>query len=87
LTSADTPAASPPKRAKQTGKDDKYHDRRQKNNVASQVSRSKRRAKHKDMFSRVEELELANAQLRERVQEMEGEAAQLRKRLVQKLSS
>lgn len=87
LTSAGTEATSPTKKAKQIVKDDKYHVRRQKNNVASQVSRSKRRARHKDMFSRVKELEVANAQLRKQVQEMEREAALLRQSLVQKLAS
>ena len=87
LTSAGTEATTPTKKPKQTVKDDKYHVRRQKNNVASQVSRSKRRARHKDMFSRVRELEVVNAQLREQVQEMEREAELLRKNLVQKLAS
>ncbi len=44
--------------------------RRHKNNVASQVSRAKRRAKQSSMFDRVVELENENEQLRTRVKEM-----------------
>ena len=84
--SALMPASSAPKKAKIVN-DKKYQIRRQKNNVASQASRSKRRARHKDMFSRVKELEVMNARLKEQVQEMEAEAAQLRRSLVLKLST
>jgi hypothetical protein len=77
----------PPKQEKPLVKGDRYHCRRQKNNVASQVSRSKRRARHRDLVSRVTELEKANAELRERARQMEVEAEQLRKKLVQKLSA
>lgn len=68
-------------------KDEKYHVRRHRNNIASQVSRSKRRAKHKDMFLRVKELEAANVKLKEQVKQMEAEAAYLRSNLVQKLAT
>jgi hypothetical protein len=84
--SPDTADSESPPGTKIAG-DEKYLVRRQKNNVASQASRSKRRTKQRDLFSRVDELETANAALRERVREMEAEAEQLRKSLVQKLAS
>ena len=74
-----------PKRSKKY--DNKYTVRRQKNNIASQVSRSKRRSKHRGMSSRVQELEETNKRLREQVKQMEAEAEELRKSLVQKLST
>ena len=77
----------PPKQKKSLVKDDQYHSRRQKNNVASQVSRSKRRVRYRNLDSRVTELEKANAELRERARQMEAEAEALRKKLVQKLSA
>lgn len=80
-------SADPPKKVKQMVKDEKYHVRRHRNNIASQVSRSKRRAKHKDMFLRVKELEAANVKLKEQVKQMEAEAAYLRSNLVQKLAT
>lgn len=81
-------AASPSQAKKQKMvKDEKYHIRRQKNNVASQISRAKRRAKHVDMFSRVKELEETNARLKAQISEMEAEAARLRKSLVTKLAA
>ena len=78
---------SPSPAKKQMVKDEKYHIRRQKNNVASQISRAKRRAKHTDMFARVKELEETNAQLKAQISEMEAEAAHLRKCLVTKLAT
>lgn len=77
---------SPAKKQKQMVKDERYHIRRQKNNVASQISRAKRRAKHTDMFTRVKELEETNAKLKAQISEMEAEAAHLRKCLVTKLA-
>ena len=81
-----TNTSSVKKKPKTVVKDEKYFTRRHKNNVASQVSRAKRRAKHSSMFGRVTELEEQNAQLRTRVKEMTAEAERLRKMLVDRLT-
>ena len=60
--------------------------RRQKNNVASQVSRAKRRAKNSTMFDRVGELESENAMLRIKEKELSDEIERLKKLLVHRLS-
>ena len=65
----------------------KYIERRTKNNVASQVSRAKRRKRTKNLFTREKELEVENAQLRLQVEEMEKEAAKLKKLLITRLAN
>ena len=60
--------------------------RREKNNVASQVSRAKRRAKNTAMFDRVGELESENATLRIKEKELTDEIEKLKKLLVLRLS-
>lgn len=65
----------------------KYIERRTKNNIASQVSRAKRRKRTKNMFTREKELEVENARLRLQVEEMEKEAAKLKKLLITKLAN
>ena len=60
--------------------------RRQKNNIASQVSRAKRRAKNTSMFDRVSELESENALLRIKEKELATEIERLKKLLVTRLS-
>lgn len=74
-TSADPPA---PKKTKLT--------RRQKNNVASQISRAKRKAKNTSMFDRVGELESENDILRIQEKELTAEIEKLKKLLVERLS-
>ena len=58
-----------------------------KNNVASQVSRAKRRQKNADLFQREKELENENAKLRIKVEEMMKEAEKLRSLLVKQLAT
>ena len=60
--------------------------RRQKNNVASQVSRAKRKAKNTAMFDRVGELESENAMLRIKEKELTNEIERLKSILVHRLS-
>ena len=60
--------------------------RREKNNVASQVSRAKRKAKNTAMFDRVGELESENAMLRIQEKELTNEIERLKKLLVHRLS-
>ena len=60
--------------------------RRQKNNVASQVSRAKRKAKNTAMFDRVGELESENAMLRIKEKELTNEIERLKNILVHRLS-
>ena len=74
------------KKAKTAVKDEKYRQRRDKNNLASQVSRARRKANRADMSERVTHLETTNAELRRRVEEMTAEAEQLRKLLVERLA-
>lgn len=61
-------------------------NRRQKNNVASQVSRAKRKAKNVAIFDRVGELESENAMLRIKEKELATEIERLKKLLVTRLS-
>ena len=60
--------------------------RRQKNNVASQISRAKRRAKNVAAFDRVGKLEAENAKLRLQEKELTVEIEKLKKLLVNRLS-
>lgn len=61
-------------------------NRRQKNNIASQASRAKRRAKNVAMSSRVGELESENALLRIKEKELTAEIEKFKKLLVDRLS-
>ena len=65
---------------------DKYRERRLKNNIASQISRAKRRAKTKSLFQREKYLEEENARLRVKVDEMTRETKRLRTMLITKLT-
>jgi len=65
--------------------DVKYVERRRKNNLASQVSRAKRKRKYTDMFSRLDELQEENKRLKEEVCIAEVEAAKLKSLIVGKL--
>ena len=73
----------PPSKA---SKDLKYHERRQKNNFASKVSRAKRRNRSAALFKREKALEEENALLRVKVEEMTKECEKLRQMLVGKLA-
>ena len=76
---SDTGNSAPdPKKTKMT--------RRQKNNIASQVSRAKRKAKNVAMSDRVSELESENAMLRIQEKELTTEIERLKKLLVTRLS-
>ncbi len=74
------------KKPKPIVKNERYFHRRHKNNIASQVSRAKRRSKQSSMFDRVVELENENEQMRTRVEEMTAEAARLKKLLIDRLA-
>jgi len=63
----------------------KHIERRRKNNLASQVSRAKRKRKYTDMFSRLDELQEENKRLKEEVAIAEVEAAKLKSLIVGKL--
>ena len=74
------------KKPKPIMKDQKYFVRRQKNNIASQSSRAKRRAKVSSMFGRVGELEAMNAELRAQVEQLTAETERLKKLLIDRLA-
>ena len=74
------------KKPKPIMKDQKYFVRRQKNNIASQSSRAKRRAKISSMFGRVGELETMNAELRAQVEQLTAETERLKKLLIDRLA-
>ena len=74
------------KKPKTLVKDGRYFERRHKNNLASQVSRAKRKNKRSGMFDKVTELEEQNAELRTRVEEMTAEAERLKELLVNRLA-
>ena len=76
-----TSAASSSKTSEQ-----KYTNRRQKNNVASQVSRAKRRSRNKALTERVLELETHNAEMRAQEKELSAEIEKLKKMLVDRLA-
>lgn len=69
-----------------TPKESKQSERRRKNNVASQISRSKRRNRTANLFVREKELEVENARLKLKVEEMSQEAEKLRNLLVNRLA-
>lgn len=62
-------------------KDDKYWERRRKNNLAAKKSRDARRVRENQLRLRVLCLENANRVLREQMDRKEGELVQLRERL------
>ena len=64
---------------------DKKKVRRDKNNVASRVSRAKRKERRKALDVRADELEEDNARLRVRVAEMTAETERLKKLLLERL--
>ena len=76
-----TSAASSSKTSEQ-----KYTNRRQKNNVASQVSRAKRRSRNKALTERVLELETHNSEMRAQEKELSAEIEKLKKMLVDRLA-
>ena len=67
--------------------EEKYGEKRRKNNLASQVSRAKRKRKYSTMFTRLDELQEENKRLKEEVSIAEVEAAKLKKLIVGKLSA
>ncbi len=81
--SAEKSSSSIPKKLKSS---DKLRIRREKNNVASVVSRAKRRQRVKGIKEREEELQVENKKLRAQVEEITIETEKLRILLVQKLS-
>lgn len=81
-----TYAAMEPKSSSIT-EEEKYLQKRIKNNLASQVSRAKRKRKYSSMFTRLDELEEENKRLKQEVSIAEVEAAKLRKLIVGKLNT
>ena len=89
LAGTDEAAPSCSKKAKMSKaltKNERYLNRRAKNNVASQVSRAKRRSRVTSLFSRESELVEANARLRRQVGEMTAEVDYLKRQLVERLA-
>lgn len=70
-----------------TTEEEKYLEKRRKNNLASQVSRAKRKRKFSSMFTRLDELQEENKRLKEQVSAAEVEAAKLKKLIIGKLSN
>ena len=70
-----------------TAEEEKYLEKRRKNNIASQVSRAKRKRKYSNMFTRLDELQEENKRLKEQVSVAEVEAAKLKKLIIGKLSN
>ena len=79
-----TYAAMEPKCANE---EEKFMEKRRKNNLASQVSRAKRKRKYSTMFTRLDELQEENKRLKEELSIAEVEAAKLKKLIVGKLSA
>ena len=70
-----------------TAEEEKYLEKRRKNNIASQVSRAKRKRKYSNMFTSLDELQEENKRLKEQVSVAEVEAAKLKKLIIGKLSN
>lgn len=70
-----------------TNEEERHMEKRRKNNLASQVSRAKRKRKYSTMFTRLDELQEENKRLKEEVSIAEVEAAKLKKLIVGKLSA
>lgn len=67
--------------------EEKYQEKRRKNNMASQLSRAKRKRKYSTMFTRLGELQEENKRLKEEVSIAELEAAKLKKLIIGKLTT
>lgn len=67
-------------------KDEKYRERRHKNNIASRRSREARKMKHYEMEAKAEELEKTNAELRSKVSQLEKLTKEMKDILVAKLA-
>lgn len=70
----------------EAGDTDKCKVRRDKNNKASQVSRAKRKQRHKNMAGRVGELEDENEKLRVQEKELTAEIEKMKKLLLDRLT-
>ena len=68
------------------GKDQKYLERRRKNNIASRRSRETRKQKFASMDKQAEELEAKNAELRVKVAELEKLTKLMKDTLIQQLA-
>ena len=84
--SASSSFSQPAKKPKVIVKDNRYRVRRDKNNIASQISRTKRRSRNATLSDRVKVLEVDNGRLRAQVEDMTAEAEKLRKLLVDRLA-
>lgn len=67
--------------------DQKYRERRNKNNVASRRSREIRKMKFVEMEEEANRLIVVNAELKEKIAEMEKVAKDMKALLVQKLAA
>ena len=65
---------------------DKVYVRRIKNNIASKVTRTKRKLRHHELFRKETELEKSNADLKLKIDVLQKQADELRELLVAKLS-
>lgn len=84
--SKSTQSASKPA-VQKTTPDQKYRERRIKNNIASRRSREIRKMKFSEMDEEANRLEVVNAELRVRIEEMEKVAKEMKALLVQKLAA
>lgn len=66
--------------------DDKYRERRRKNNIASRRSRELRKRKMETTEQRAQELEEENKRLRARVEELERTGRLMKELLLQRLT-
>jgi hypothetical protein len=66
-------------------RDEKYVQRRQKNNVASKRSRETRKQKYVNIEQQSIDLETANAELRHKVTELEALAEEMKQILIQRM--
>ena len=80
-----SPKPSIPYPPPQPVKDDKYTQRRVKNNAASKISRDRRRNKVKNLEVRQEELVAENSTLKTTIKNLEAEIAVIREKVVQRL--
>lgn len=65
----------------------KYLERRRKNNIASKRSRETRKTKFMSMDEQADELEKANAELRQRIEQLESLTKRMKEALVARLST
>lgn len=82
----DTEASMPPPVLEKVSPQEKYIEKRNKNNVASKISRASRRQKYKDMEVEAKILKVENEHMAKRIVEMENLAKVMKDMLVKKMA-